>query len=67
MSLSLVAAFIPMLLMGGIIGRLFREFAIVLSIAITWVARYLPHGYTHALFCTARAAQRTPGTEASTV
>ena len=33
MSISLVSAFIPMLLMGGILGRLFREFAIVLSIA----------------------------------
>jgi len=35
MSLSLVAVFIPILLMGGIVGRLFREFAMVLSIAIT--------------------------------
>jgi multidrug efflux pump len=34
MSLSLVAVFIPILLMGGIIGRLFREFAVVLSVAI---------------------------------
>src|SRR5260370_37939463 len=34
MSLSLVAVFIPILLMGGIVGRLFREFAITLSIAI---------------------------------
>ena len=34
MSLSLVAVFIPVLLMGGIIGRLFREFAATLSIAI---------------------------------
>jgi multidrug efflux pump len=34
MSLSLVAVFIPILLMGGIIGRLFREFAIVLSVTI---------------------------------
>jgi multidrug efflux pump len=34
MSLSLVAVFIPILLMGGIVGRLFREFAMVLSIAI---------------------------------
>ena len=33
-SLSLVAVFIPILLMGGIVGRLFREFAVVLSIAI---------------------------------
>jgi multidrug efflux pump len=34
MSLSLVAVFIPILLMGGIVGRLFREFAITLSVAI---------------------------------
>jgi multidrug efflux pump len=34
MSLSLVAVFIPILLMGGIIGRLFREFAVVLSVTI---------------------------------
>ena len=34
MSTSLVAVFIPLLLMGGIVGRLFREFAITLSIAI---------------------------------
>jgi multidrug efflux pump len=33
-SLSLIAVFIPLLLMGGIVGRLFREFAITLSIAI---------------------------------
>jgi multidrug efflux pump len=34
MSLSLIAVFIPILLMGGIIGRLFREFAVSLSAAI---------------------------------
>ncbi|HYB50940.1 MAG TPA: efflux RND transporter permease subunit [Burkholderiaceae bacterium] len=34
MSLSLVAVFTPILLMGGIIGRLFREFALTLSFAI---------------------------------
>src|SRR4051794_12319076 len=34
MSLSLVAVFIPILLMGGMLGRLFREFAVVLSTAI---------------------------------
>ena len=33
-SLSLIAAFIPILFMGGVVGRLFREFAVVLSIAI---------------------------------
>ena len=34
MSLSLIAVFIPILLMSGILGRLFREFAITLSVAI---------------------------------
>jgi multidrug efflux pump len=34
MSVSLVAVFIPLLLMGGIVGRLFREFAVTLSMAI---------------------------------
>jgi multidrug efflux pump len=34
MSLSLVAVFIPILLMGGIIGRVFREFAVTLSVSI---------------------------------
>jgi multidrug efflux pump len=34
MSISLVAVFIPLLLMGGIVGRLFREFAVTLSAAI---------------------------------
>jgi multidrug efflux pump len=34
MSTSLVAVFIPILLMGGMIGRLFREFAVVLSVAV---------------------------------
>jgi len=34
MSTSLIAVFIPLLLMGGVVGRLFREFAVTLSIAI---------------------------------
>ncbi len=34
MSVSLIAVFIPILLMGGIVGRLFREFAMTISIAI---------------------------------
>jgi len=33
-SVSLVAVFIPILLMGGIVGRLFREFAVTISVAI---------------------------------
>ena len=31
---SLIAVFIPLLFMGGIIGRLFREFAVVVSVAV---------------------------------
>ena len=34
MTLSLVAVFIPVLFMGGILGRLFREFAVTISVAI---------------------------------
>jgi len=34
-SISLIAVFIPLLLMGGIVGRLFREFSVVLSVAIS--------------------------------
>ena len=33
-SISLIAVFIPLLLMGGIVGRLFREFAVVVSITV---------------------------------
>ena len=33
-SISLIAVFIPILLMGGIVGKLFREFAVTLSVAI---------------------------------
>src|SRR6185295_12846363 len=34
MTLSLVAVFIPVLFMGGLLGRLFNEFAVVISVAI---------------------------------
>ena len=33
-SLSLIAVFIPLLLMGGIVGRLFREFAVTVAVAV---------------------------------
>jgi len=35
MSVSLIAVFIPILLMGGLVGRIFREFAVTLSVAVT--------------------------------
>jgi multidrug efflux pump len=34
MSVSLIAVFVPILLMGGLVGRLFREFAVTITIAI---------------------------------
>ncbi len=34
LTVSLIAVFIPLLLMGGVVGRLFREFAITLSLAV---------------------------------
>jgi multidrug efflux pump len=34
MTISLIAVFIPILLMGGIVGRLFREFAVTLSVSL---------------------------------
>ena len=41
-SLSLVAVFIPILLMGGIVGRLFREFAVTLSVCASLFLWSLP-------------------------
>jgi len=42
-SVSLVAVFIPLLMMGGVVGRLFREFAITLSVAIAVVNGRIAH------------------------
>jgi multidrug efflux pump len=58
MSISLVSVFIPLLLMGGLVGRLFREFAVTLSIAVAismvvsltatpMLCAYLLHGKEH--------------------
>ncbi|MBP2228607.1 multidrug efflux pump [Azospirillum agricola] len=62
-SLSLVAVFIPILFMGGIQGRLFREFAVVLSVAIAVSAfvslTLTPMMCAHLL--TPEAERRPPG------
>ena len=62
-SISLVAVFIPLLLMGGVVGRLFREFAVTVTIAIAvsvvvsltltpmLCARYLKPGSQHIQGC----------------
>jgi hypothetical protein len=45
-SLSLIAVFIPLLLMGGIVGRVFREFSVTIAAAITVSAPGLAHAGT---------------------
>ena len=59
MSLSLIAVFIPILLMGGIVGRLFREFAMTLSIAI--LISLVVSLTTTPMMCARAAARRTRG------
>ena len=48
-TLSLIAVFLPILLMGGIVGRLFREFAVTLSLAILVSLGHLAHHHPHAV------------------
>ena len=47
MSISLVAVFLPILLLGGIIGRLFHEFAVTLTVGDLHVAGGLAHRHAH--------------------
>ncbi len=62
MSVSLIAVFIPILLMGGVVGRLFREFAVTLSVAIliSLVVSLTTTPMLSAKFLKAHA-DRTPG------
>ena len=62
-SLSLVAVFIPLLLMGGIVGRLFREFAIVLSasILVSMVVSLTTTPMMAARLLQPRTERRSPG------
>ena len=46
-SLSLIAVFLPILLMGGILGRLFREFTVTLSLAVTISLVGLAHDHSN--------------------
>ncbi|HYB32555.1 MAG TPA: efflux RND transporter permease subunit, partial [Steroidobacteraceae bacterium] len=58
MSLSLVAVFIPILMMGGIVGRLFREFSITLSVAV--LVSLLVSLTTTPMMCSRLIRQRAP-------
>ena len=67
-SLSLIAVFIPILLMGGILGRLFREFTVTLSIAILDLAGDLAdHHADDVRAVSAHAAARNAAARASTL
>jgi len=62
-SLSLVAVFIPLLAMGGVVGRLFREFAVVLtaSILVSMVVSLTTTPMMAAMLLKARSEKRAPG------
>ncbi|HEY0766802.1 MAG TPA: multidrug efflux RND transporter permease subunit [Steroidobacteraceae bacterium] len=59
MSLSLIAVFIPILLMGGVVGRLFREFAITLSAAI--LVSLIVSLTTTPMMCSRLSEEQHPG------
>ena len=61
-SFSLVAVFIPLLLMGGIVGRLFREFAVTVSIAVLVSAVGLAHAHADAVLAFPAPRPRTART-----
>jgi multidrug efflux pump len=58
MSVSLIAVFIPLLLMGGMVGRLFREFAVTLSVAV-FISLILSLTTTPMMCATILRAERT--------
>ena len=56
-SMSLIAVFIPILMMGGIVGRLFREFAVTLSTAIVHFDGHFAHHHAVHVRACAQSAQ----------
>ncbi len=62
-SLSLVAVFIPLLAMGGVVGRLFREFSVVLtaSILVSMAVSLTTTPMMASLLLQARVEKRAPG------
>jgi multidrug efflux pump len=61
MSVSLIAVFIPILMMSGVVGRLFREFAVILSAAI--VVSMIVSVTVTPMLCAWRLKQRHPEKE----
>ena len=65
MSTSLIAVFIPILLMGGIVGKLFREFAVTSQRGHRRLAAGLAHHHADALRAVSQVARREPARAAS--
>ena len=61
LTVSLVAVLIPLLFMGGLIGRLFREFAVTLGVAIGVSAVALAHAHADDVRAAPQAASRSRG------
>ena len=63
---SLIAVFIPLLLMSGIVGRLFREFAVTVSVAIARFAGGLADADADDVLALPASSESTGGTAGST-
>ena len=64
LTLSLIAVFIPLLFMTGLVGRMFREFALTLTIAV--VASAVVSLTLTPMMCAQLLRRRRPGTKAAT-
>ena len=63
-SISLIAVFVPLLFMGGVVGRLFREFSVTLSVAVA-VSLVISLTVTPALYCALMSYRRRRGRQRS--
>ena len=57
-TLSLIAVFIPLFLMGGYVGKLFQEFAVAVSVALRSLAADLTHAHADAVLAPAQERER---------
>ena len=65
-SISLIAVFIPILLMGGIVGRLFREFAVTLSRRDSGFPADFAHRHAHDVRAACSRTTKRSSTDSST-
>ena len=65
-TLSLIAVFIPLFLMGGYIGKLFQEFAVAVSVALVLSLADLAHADADAVLAPAARTRAASATDGST-